>query len=54
MSQIMDCKMDSGFLEDGETMDENYDFSRILALNETIGVVDQLLLHEVMLPLLIN
>jgi len=41
--------MDSGYLEPGETMDDDYDFSRILLPVEIIGIIDQLLCHEVSL-----
>ena len=43
----MDRKMDSGYLEPGETMDDDYDFSRVLLPAEIIGIIDQLLCHEV-------
>lgn len=43
----MDQKMDSGYLELGETMDDDYDFSRVLLPDEIIGIIDQLLCHEV-------
>jgi len=45
--------MDSGFLEPGETMEDDYDFSQALLPEEIIGIIDQLLCHEVwslMLP----
>jgi hypothetical protein len=43
----MDGKMDSGFLEPGETMEDEFDFSQALLPEEIIGVIDQLLYHEV-------
>lgn len=45
----MNKKMDTGFLEFGETMEDNYDFSQELLPNEVIGIIDQLLCHEVWL-----
>ncbi len=39
--------MDSGYLEDGETMEDDYDFSHPLLPDEIIGIIDQLLYHEV-------
>lgn len=47
--QIMDPKMDSGYLEPGETMEDDYDFSQPLLPEEIIGIIDQLLRHEVSL-----
>jgi hypothetical protein len=43
----MDGKMDSGYLGQGETMQDNYDFSKALLPEEIIGIIDQLLCHEV-------
>lgn len=43
----MDRKMDSGCLEPGETMEDEYDFSQALLPEEIIGIIDQLLCHEV-------
>lgn len=43
----MDPKMDSGFLEPGETMEDNYDYSVALLPEEVLGIIDQLLSHEV-------
>ncbi len=43
----MDRKMDSGYLEPGETMEDDYDFSQTLLPEEIIGIIDQLLCHEV-------
>lgn len=48
----MDSKMDSGHLEEGETMQDDYDFSKTLLPEEIIGIIDQLLCHEVWLPIL--
>ncbi|CAG8984186.1 hypothetical protein HYALB_00004169 [Hymenoscyphus albidus] len=45
--EIMDPKMDSGYLEPGETMEDDYDFSQPLLPEEIIGIIDQLLCHEV-------
>ena len=39
--------MDSGYLEPGETMDDDYDVLRDLSPEEVIGIMDQLLCHEV-------
>lgn len=39
--------MDSGFLEPGETMDDDYDVLRDLSPEQVIGIMDQLLCHEV-------
>jgi len=50
-AQIMDRKMDSGYLEPGETMEDEYDFSEALLPEEIIGIIDQLLCHEVWLSL---
>ncbi|KUJ08475.1 amino-acid N-acetyltransferase-like protein subunit Mak10 [Mollisia scopiformis] len=44
--EIMDRKMDSGCLEPGETMEDEYDFSQSLLPEEIIGIIDQLLCHE--------
>jgi len=42
--------MDSGFLEPGESMEDEYDFSEGLLPEEIIGIIDQLLCHEVKMP----
>jgi len=42
--------MDSGFLEPGESMEDEYDFSEALLPEEILGIIDQLLCHEVMTP----
>ena len=39
--------MDSGYLQAGETMEDDYDFSQLLLPEEIIGIIDQLLSHEV-------
>lgn len=39
--------MDSGFLAPGETLDDEYDTSRLLLPEEVLGVVDKLLCQEV-------
>ncbi|CZR53954.1 probable MAK10 Glucose-repressible protein [Phialocephala subalpina] len=44
--EIMDRKMDSGCLEPGETMEDQYDFNQELLPEEIIGIIDQLLCHE--------
>ena len=43
----MDRKMDSGYLEPGETMEDEYGFSEALLPEEIIGIIDHLLCHEV-------
>ncbi|KAG5295998.1 amino-acid N-acetyltransferase subunit Mak10 [Histoplasma capsulatum G186AR] len=45
--EIMDEKMDSGYLAPGETLDDDYDISRRLSPAEVVGIMDQLLSHEV-------
>jgi hypothetical protein len=44
--EIMDPKMDSGFLAPGETLEDYYDASQDLKLSQVIGVIDQLISHE--------
>ncbi|KAF2491857.1 Mak10-domain-containing protein [Lophium mytilinum] len=44
--EIMDPKMDSGFLQPGETLEENYDALRTLLPEEVLGIMDQLLCYE--------
>ncbi|QSZ34101.1 hypothetical protein DSL72_005689 [Monilinia vaccinii-corymbosi] len=44
--QIMDPKMDSGYLAPGETMEDDYDFAQALLPEEVLGIIDQLLCHE--------
>jgi hypothetical protein len=42
----MDPKMDSGFLEPGETLEDDYDIASSLLPEEIIGIMDQLLCYE--------
>ncbi|KAF7868334.1 hypothetical protein EAF04_004866 [Stromatinia cepivora] len=44
--EIMDPKMDSGYLAPGETMEDDYDFAQVLLPEEVLGIIDQLLCHE--------
>ncbi|KAH9883027.1 hypothetical protein J1614_000394 [Plenodomus biglobosus] len=44
--EIMDSKMDSGFLQPGETLEDDYDTLAPLLPEELIGIMDQLLCHE--------
>jgi hypothetical protein len=46
-SQILDRKMDSGCLEPGESLDSEYEVSRSLLPEEVLGIIDELLCHEV-------
>jgi hypothetical protein len=46
LSQIMDPKMDSGFLQPGETLEDDYDTLASLLPEELVGIMDQLLCHE--------
>lgn len=39
--------MDSGYLEPGETLEDQYDVSRHLLPEEVIGIIDQMLCYEV-------
>ena len=39
--------MDSGFLHDGETLEDDYDVLRELTPEEVLGIIDQLLCLEV-------
>jgi len=48
----MDPKMDSGCLAPGESLDEDYDVTRPLQAEEVLGIIDQLLCHEVSPPYL--
>lgn len=43
----MDPKMDSGCLAPGESLDEKFDLDVPLAPDEVLGIIDQLLCHEV-------
>ncbi|OJD12407.1 hypothetical protein AJ78_06998 [Emergomyces pasteurianus Ep9510] len=46
--EIMDEKMDSGYLAPGETLDDDFDVvKRLLLPEEVVGIMDQLLSHEV-------
>ncbi|KAF2652823.1 Mak10-domain-containing protein [Lophiostoma macrostomum CBS 122681] len=44
--EVMDPKMDSGFLQPGETLEDEYDTLAPLLPEEVIGIMDQLLSHE--------
>ncbi|KAK2772115.1 hypothetical protein FQN53_004767 [Emmonsiellopsis sp. PD_33] len=44
--EIMDSKMDSGYLAPGETLDDDYDVMRALLPEELVGIMDQLLCYE--------
>ncbi|KAI0484617.1 Mak10-domain-containing protein [Xylariaceae sp. FL0804] len=44
--EIMDPKMDSGVLAEGESLDEEYDVSQELLPEEILGIIDQLLCLE--------
>ncbi|GME59839.1 amino-acid n-acetyltransferase subunit mak10 [Neofusicoccum parvum] len=44
--EIMDPKMDSGFLAPGETLEEDFDALKELLPEEVIGIMDQLLCYE--------
>lgn len=39
--------MDSGYLEPGETMEDEFDYCQNLLPQEILGIIDQLLCHEV-------
>jgi hypothetical protein len=43
----MDPKMDSGCLGPGESVEEEYDVTKPLRPEEALGIIDQLLCHEV-------
>lgn len=45
--EIMDPKMDSGYLRSGETLEDDYDILRELLPEEVLGIIDQLLSFEV-------
>lgn len=47
--QIMDPKMDSGFRAQGEPLEESYDVMQPLTAEQVLGIIDQLLCHEVSL-----
>lgn len=44
--EVMDPKMDSGVLAEGESLDQEYDVSRDLLPEEILGIIDQLLCLE--------
>lgn len=50
-AQIMDSKMDSGYIAPGENLaqalEDDYDVRRPLTPEEVVGLMDQLLCHEV-------
>lgn len=43
----MDPKMDSGCLGPGESLEDDYEVNRPLLPEEVLGIIDQLLCHEV-------
>lgn len=43
----MDPKMDTGYLAEGETMEDDYDVGKDLLPEEVLGIIDQLLCLEV-------
>ena len=43
----MDPKMDSGCVESTDELEELYDATRPLLPEEVLGIIDQLLCHEV-------
>ena len=49
--QIMDAKMDSGYLGPGENhaqaLEDDYDVMQELAPEQVVGIMDELLCHEV-------
>ena len=45
--QIMDAKMDSGYLEPGELLEDHYDVLQPLLPEELIGILDSLLCLQV-------
>lgn len=49
--QIMDSKMDSGYIAPGEShvqaLEDDYDVRQALTPEQVIGLMDQLLCHEV-------
>lgn len=47
MQQIMDPKMDSGYLAEGESLNDDYDILRALVPEEVIGIMDQMMCFEV-------
>lgn len=45
--EIMDPKMDSGYLQPGEMLEEEYDVTREVLPTELLGIMDQMLCYEV-------
>lgn len=43
----MDKKMDSGCLDPGESPDHSYDVTGPLEAEDVLGIIDQLVCHEV-------
>ena len=43
----MDPKMDSGFLAEGESHEDEFDVLRVLLPEEVVGLMDQMLCYEV-------
>lgn len=43
----MDPKMDSGYLQPGEALEDEYDVLRKLLPEEVLGIMDQMLCFEV-------
>ena len=43
----MDPKMDSGYLEPGESLEDEYNVLRRLLPEEVLGIMDQMLCYEV-------
>lgn len=43
----MDPKMDSGFLEEGESLEDDYNVLGELLPAEILGIMDQMICHEV-------
>ncbi len=43
----MDPKMDTGYLAEGESMDDDYDVGKALLPEEVLGIIDQILCLEV-------
>lgn len=46
--------MDSGYVAPGDTLDDQFDIARSLLPEEVLGIVDQLLCHEVSIRCLKN
>ncbi|KAI9730933.1 MAG: hypothetical protein M1818_008007 [Claussenomyces sp. TS43310] len=44
--ELMDPKMDTGFLAEGDTIDDEYDVGRSLLPEEVLGIIDKLLCLE--------